>query len=610
MDKNIVKTAYKLLEKDIDNTRTGSKLYIFYNYFDNFNTYLLKSSTLCNDGKQIDPSILPVCSKVEKNIQDWNDVLEFAKSLHVNENECCSYFIYWLYNELKDSKSNYLGINLVYSKMSNFLEKNCLKIREKEHDVKFVKVYDKDVIKNKKELYEFLEYYKYLRLNLENEDSYKEQYCKYVKYIFDLYNEMDQDYNSKCSGFYGEMTSFKKKFQNGDGELNFLKSKCPKISKNIILQERSEIPCPSEEIPKRKVNTTSVESTVTKTIAAVESDSEKSEKIKLYDEISNKLPSLKIYEEFNNEEDLDLDGSYCKNMEIKDEKAKKICAHITKNLKKIVQLENKEQHNEYCLHFVHWVYEKIKKHYGANSGYIYENSDIIKLYEVQFPINNELSKYSCYYNFNSPIIEMKEKTELLDYFQIFDRINNDTICVNDKCKKNCKYFENINTLYNKHRRSCCTRFHYGGYFDNCLDYFKCENKYNPKTFISKLKCQIEKSNKNTEELDEYTPIDENVILKSLKSLSLLNSPKIKCDGLMCDTFSAIMLFFFSLLGLLLLLFLFYKFTPFETWLNNRVVKRRNSFTIHEDINYFQQNTLGEGNVNSQNRRIKIAYQTA
>ncbi|SBT73432.1 hypothetical protein POWCR01_000114500, partial [Plasmodium ovale] len=113
--------------------------------------------------------------------------------------------------------------------------------------------------------------------------------------------------------------------------------------------------------------------------------------------------------------------------------------------------------------------------------------------------------------------------------------------------------------------------------------------YNPKTFISKLKCQIEKSNENTEELDEYTSIDENVILKSLKSLSLVNSPKIKCDGLMCDTFS---------------------FTPFGTWLNNRLVKRRNSFTLDEDINYFQQNTLGRGNVNSQNRRIKIAYQTA
>ncbi|SBT02584.1 PIR Superfamily Protein, partial [Plasmodium ovale curtisi] len=52
------------------------------------------------------------------------------------------------------------------------------------------------------------------------------------------------------------------------------------------------------------------------------------------------------------------------------------------------------------------------------------------------------------------------------------------------------------------------------------------------------------------------------------------------------------------------------FTPFGTWLNKRLMKRRNGFTLDEDINYFQQNMLGRGNVNSQNRRINIAYQTA
>ncbi|SBT57866.1 PIR Superfamily Protein [Plasmodium ovale wallikeri] len=85
------------------------------------------------------------------------------------------------------------------------------------------------------------------------------------------------------------------------------------------------------------------------------------------------------------------------------------------------------------------------------------------------------------------INEWKGKENLLDYFKNFDKINNDTICDNNKCRKNYKYVENIKTLYNKHR-SCCIGFHYDRYFDNCLDYFKCDEDYYPRERLSKLNC--------------------------------------------------------------------------------------------------------------------------
>ncbi|SBT73481.1 Plasmodium vivax Vir protein, putative [Plasmodium ovale] len=562
MDKNIVEKAHKLLEKD-RYFAINAKAYRFYNYFD-VDSYALEKSAVCDDDKIKDKTTISVCRKLEKILNEWEGVMVFANSVSVDEKTTCDYLIYWLYDKVKNSSCDDSDIYLVYSKLSDLMESICFKEKKDTYDRKFIKLYDRNVLKNKKELHDFLEYYNFIRPKLDNENLEKTVYCNYIEYIFGVYNKMHKDYNLKCTGLYEEITPFKQKFNNSSKELNYVKEKCQNISEKLVSEVKNEIICLSQEQEnekerkrkelKKKLDASIIEERIT----IVESSQGKKEKIKLDDDISEKLPSLKIYEELNNDNNIDLNNSYCKNLEINEEKSKKICGKIVKNFKRMVELDNQEQHNEYCLHFVHWIYDEIKNNFGINSNFIYKTPDIIKLSNVQFPINNELSKYGCYYNFNSPINEMKEKTELLDYFQIFDRINNDTTCVNDKCKKNCKYFENINTLYNKHRRSCCTRFHYGAYFDNCLDYFKCDNKYNPKTFISKLKCQIEKSNENTEELDEYTSIDENVILKSLKSLSLVNSPKIKCDGLMCDTFSVIMSFFFSILGILLLLFLFYK----------------------------------------------------
>ncbi|SBS90582.1 PIR Superfamily Protein [Plasmodium ovale curtisi] len=590
MDKNIVEKVLKLLDKDIIDDKNGSKLYMFYNYFD-MDIYSNERNVLCKGENITDPAILTVCRKLDKIFEDWEDILKFAESVNVDKKMCCVYLIYWLHSQVKDINFDYLSINFLYNKLSIFFETNFK--NEKDNYAKsFVKIYDRNVLRNKKELYDFLEYYKYLRLKLDNENSDNTVYCSYIEYIFDVYNKMDRDYNSKCSGFYGEMVPFKEKFISDNNELNYIKRKCPIISKKLVTEVKKSSSCPSEHEEKvhtemllQKRGTPAVKENITK----VESPRGTQEKVKLDDDISKKLPSLKIYAELKNGDNANLKISECDMLQIKDAKAKNICANVVKNLKKMTELDYKKEHNEYCLHFVRWLYEEIGKIPGIDWKNIYKNPDITKLFRVQFPINSKSPKYRCYYDFAGDINEWKEKADLLDYFQIFDKINNDTTCVNVKCKKNCTFFENINKLYKKHKKKCCTRFHYGGYFDNCLDYFKCDNKYNPKTFISKLKCQIEKSNENTEELDEPIPIDENVILKSLKSLSLLNFPKIKCNGLMCDTFS---------------------FTPFGTWLNKRLMKRRNSFTLGEDINYFQQNTLGRGNVNSQNRRINIAYQTA
>lgn len=51
-------------------------------------------------------------------------------------------------------------------------------------------------------------------------------------------------------------------------------------------------------------------------------------------------------------------------MGIKDTKAKDICERVVKDLKKKAEIENKEEHNEYFLLFVFWIYEEIEKKFG------------------------------------------------------------------------------------------------------------------------------------------------------------------------------------------------------------------------------------------------------
>lgn len=77
---------------------------------------------------------------------------------------------------------------------SEFWKKcNCC---EKKHDSNddncketFVIEFDKNVLKNKKELYEFMENYNYIKNSISEQNSERnETYCKYVKYMFELYH--------------------------------------------------------------------------------------------------------------------------------------------------------------------------------------------------------------------------------------------------------------------------------------------------------------------------------------------------------------------------------------------------------------------------------------
>lgn len=113
-----------------------------------YDVYALKRSDVCNDGKIVDLATIAVCHKIEQIIKEWNGVMEFANSDNVNEKTSCAYLIYWLYDNVKDNKCVDSYIYLIYSKWSGSLENICFKDKKDHFDRKFVRLYDRNILKN------------------------------------------------------------------------------------------------------------------------------------------------------------------------------------------------------------------------------------------------------------------------------------------------------------------------------------------------------------------------------------------------------------------------------------------------------------------------------
>ncbi|CAI7718605.1 PIR protein [Plasmodium vivax] len=222
MTENIPDKTLKLLEKKDDFTKKVT-LYILYNKLNSVsNTNNISAScTKLNSNNVIQP-----CRVLEETLKKWTeDGTLINHETDIDDNKCCTYMVYWLYGKIIDNKFNYSDINWLYRNVLKLLESKCSK------DINFniKKVYDIKTLKNKKELYDFLESYDTIEgIVKQKESAHKEAYCEYIKYIFDLFNNIHQDYNSIQSGYYDEeIKKFEGKFKNEENKLSILSNNCP-----------------------------------------------------------------------------------------------------------------------------------------------------------------------------------------------------------------------------------------------------------------------------------------------------------------------------------------------------------------------------------------------
>ncbi|GAB69531.1 CYIR protein, partial [Plasmodium cynomolgi strain B] len=592
------------------------------------------TSTICvikEEGK-----LLQLCQRIENIFNQWENIISSRTDI---QNKCCDYFIYWLYGKLVEYNFNSWDIFSVYDKFSSFIINKCFKENNNEFHIK--KVYDLKALRNKKELFDFVEYYKNLK-DIWNDgiiDNNK-NYCEYAKYVLELFKEMEK---KKCSSIYKyEIEHFAKEIINNQ-EIQFILNKCPDIKIDRELYKQYKIQCTKENVPDNgslksssepnsanaRAHTATVPGNNSAEVVAAE---------KLVKEMNNnvdvlkQLSSYQIFIELNNDDDINNYDSYCKNIDSTGSNTldvKKLCQKIVRNLRIMYKILEKEKRNECCLYFNYWLHDQIKSIFGANLEKSNYKNHALKLLELQFRINNELRRHDCYYNFNDKLDEWEEIMHLLYYFKNYKTIASNAPSDQGKHEQYCKYFTKIKELFEKHINDCCACFINPSKYclNYCPKYFKCEEEYYPINLIVKLGCAGEIPTESAETLFKSVTVDYKAYLlsnksnnpkksKSIESSKTIEpnekytSPKDIFHEIMSDPFNLFGMGGLSFVGISLLFFVLYKFTPMGLWLNKKSVRQQkfNQSVHNKNMQPALVYNSEPQNMNPRNERIRIAYQ--
>ncbi|KMZ79962.1 hypothetical protein PVIIG_04217, partial [Plasmodium vivax India VII] len=178
--------------------------------------------------------ITKLCRKMEYIIENFN---QFCPT---SSNQNCQYiyksFIYWLYGKINEGNYDIFYIHWIYNKLQIFIEKFFLEKDKKYTFYRYYsRVFDMEELQNKKLLYDFFEYYDNIKIMLEPKNSNVNEYCQYIKYIFELHKKIQQQNNlTSFSSYRNELEKFQKKFNRE--ELTFLKNHCKDDHKNPLFR--------------------------------------------------------------------------------------------------------------------------------------------------------------------------------------------------------------------------------------------------------------------------------------------------------------------------------------------------------------------------------------
>ncbi|SBT84733.1 PIR protein [Plasmodium ovale] len=677
MAEDIVLEALKLLEGE--GLQKNVYLHNFYEKFSNGikNTYE-KYEKCIKDNIEKNPPISTVKCRVDENEISLNTLVEEFKSAYEHDSNSCDYLLYWMSDKIDTCKDNSHCIISLYRVFSKFWENTgcCVKKQDNTEgncNEKFMIVFDKEVIKNIKQLYRFLEHYNKIENSLNEKISLKkETYCKYLKFIFDLYHLMDNEVNERMRKKYEkELKRFENTFID-ENKITKLKIEC----KNPNLSTTSQ----------RRVNTSSVSTESFERFTPDDAYLYKKEDKppEKMDEILGDTPSYKLYKDFDNDADESV-GKECSEVYFKEQstykdESIKVCKKIRNNFNKLYDTSKIIKTDKPCLHYKNWVYEEIWKMITKNSYYGDTGEIINKLLKLQKEknIHNDKNKDICHYYFNfkdfTELNAKKEEKDLHDYFQNYYIIEK-KISPNTEEKEKYKiYLEYIYKLYERHKIGwkCCNDF---GIDPLCTHYFKCEQEYNPKDLIDILSGIEKETIKNKykdipvvrigEKTDKNATDEKNIMRIQYGRCSRIYDPddKTKVFSLRCDYQASIDHFkkFHEKLpdgkkkddekatastsispadmsdslgisnmeeeesnpvsykiptsvslgiGTAFIFFLYYKFTPFGSLFGKR---GRGTTSFEDDFNeeYMQEFSYYDaeyGDVNRGNGRIHIAYQ--
>ncbi|SBT58125.1 PIR Superfamily Protein [Plasmodium ovale wallikeri] len=192
----------------------------------------------------------------------------------------------------------------------------------------------------------------------------------------------------------------------------------------------------------------------------------------------------------------------------------------------------------------------------------------------RFAGKHELFKYKpCFYSFDCSFDECTEMKDLFDYFKKYNSMETKITTIKNKYSVFCKNLLYINGLYEKYISKCCTYFLRSKECrDDCPDFFKCNQLYNPHNLYTKIKCDaLLPSVISMKKVNIPTYIDSYVIIKSEKSAEIV-------------------------------------LPPLALYFIRKPKKQKKKYNYHEEYNeQLLYPDSASVNMNPQNRKIQIAY---
>ncbi|KMZ83281.1 hypothetical protein PVBG_06272, partial [Plasmodium vivax Brazil I] len=328
-----------------------------------------------------------------KNISDkWDSI---SNSTNYDKIKCSEYLKYWFYGKIAEKKLNFFQIHKLNDNLKELIKEKLSIISEDDCIKNFMKCAPIEVLHNKKILYDFSEYYIYLNNELSKiEGNTKEEYCKYITHIFELYHKLYEDDRQwgLLRRYEKELSLFKDKFTNGK-ELSSLKSKCN--IDNSLIESFKDVNT-TDTLKENHFRGRATSNSYDNSFTEIESE---------YEKVLKDLPSFQIYEELGKDvEENKYESTHCKNISTSDnnDNIKNICKKLERNLTELPTLEKikNETHTDQCLYLNFWIYDGLSKIYNNTDKNIFDVPEVAKFRDADIEINKDLIKKDWYTNYN------------------------------------------------------------------------------------------------------------------------------------------------------------------------------------------------------------------
>ncbi|SBT58576.1 PIR Superfamily Protein [Plasmodium ovale wallikeri] len=591
-----------------------SPLYVFY---ESLNALYQKNSTFSCDPRELKISngnahICNIWGNVKNILNRWDS--EYGNYRGLSSNKKCDYLNYWLYDKL-NVIDDFTDVFSFYNAWQHYVSSNS-EIKEKCY-AKFYNGFTKEKFKKKKKLYDFLEYYNSIKDKiLKGTAKNKKGYCDYIENIFQLYKEIL--YNNIAHVYSEDINNFQKIFMLNNRELSFVSRECPGRCLHLVFNQNNRNLCPRELEELKSLKTKEKTCEIRNNVAIVKAGDNPD-----YDDILNDSPAYKIYKKLNEENKYCGYNGYCIKINAHENSypgISKLCTDIVENLVKLPEIEDAGDRNQRCLYYMYWIYDKINNMPISKSKNIGDYPVVHELFDVVNKVNHILEKNKqCYFDYNleSTIQGLSEMKYLHDYFNIYDHVKDKLSSLSDK-KKSCEYITHINTIYEKYIVSCCHCYGSNDIIchEDCPNYFKCDEEKNPFKLYSDLNC-VSILNKNIKKIDKPVTVDnyvkwltkishENPELLKPRNTHNSNTSKSMHNNSTYDPFYAAMIISFSFLGILFTFFLFYKFTPIESYIHRKGLSKKYIKHDFQDVYELEKDTKIQRK-NTRNKRLQIKY---